>query len=69
MSKIREMIDALAADNFDCARAALKTSLAEYMSGRRYVSNEEVFGYGYKNPNRQEQELKTGLTESELKGR
>lgn len=65
MSKLREMIDAIEVDNFDCARSALKASLAEYMAGRAYISNEEIFGKSYKNPNKEEQELKAELTESE----
>lgn len=31
MSKIREMIDSIASDNFDGARDALKTTVAQYM--------------------------------------
>jgi len=65
MSKLREMIDAIEVDDFDCARSALKASLAEYMAGRAYISNEEIFGKSYKNPNKEEQELKAELTESE----
>jgi hypothetical protein len=58
------MIDAIEVDNFDCARSALKASLAEYMAGRAYISNEEIFGKSYKNPNKEEQELKAELTEA-----
>ena len=65
MSKLREMIDAIEVDNFDCARSALKASLADYMAGRAYISNEEIFGKSYKNPNKEEQELKAELTEAE----
>lgn len=61
MCKVRDMIDALAADDFDGARVALKASLADYMSGRAYVSNSDLFGKDYKddyaNPN-VEDELK-----------
>jgi len=64
MSKLRGMIDAIAADNFDMARESLKASLAEYMSGKKYVSNEEVFGLKYKNPNDEEQKQKAELTEA-----
>lgn len=55
MSAVRRMIDAIAVDNFDGAREALKASLADYMAGRAYVSNSDLFGQGYKddyaNPN------------------
>ncbi len=61
MCKVRDMIDALASDDFDGARVALKASLADYMSGRAYVSNSDLFGKDYKddyaNPN-VEDELK-----------
>lgn len=66
MSNIRNMIDAISAENFDGARGALKASLAEYMAGRKYVSNEEVFGDDYTNPNDEEQELKAELSESDM---
>lgn len=65
MSKVREMIDAIASEDFDCARSALKTSLAEYMSGMEYVSNKDVFGDDNVNPNEEEQKLKAELTESD----
>lgn len=65
MSKIRDMIDAIGDENFDGAREALKTSLAEYMAGKKYLSNKEVFGDGSINPNDEEQQLKAELTESE----
>jgi len=50
MSTIRNMIDAIADENFDAARETLKTTLAEYMSGTKYVSNKEIFGDQYENP-------------------
>lgn len=67
MSKIRDMIDAIESDNFDEAREALKTTLAEYMAGKKYLSNKEVFGGGNINPNEEEQQLKSELTESDKK--
>lgn len=65
MSKVRDMIDAIAVEDFDGARGALKASLAEYMAGREYVSNKDVFGNSYMNPNEEEQQLKSELTESD----
>jgi len=65
MSNIRKMVDAIEGEDFDGAREALKTSLAEYMAGKKYLSNEEVFGGTYKNPNDEEAELKKELDESE----
>ena len=64
MSTIRKMIDAISCDDFNGARDTLKASLAEYISGKRYLSNEEVFGSKYKNPNKEEQELKDEIVES-----
>jgi len=64
MSNIRKMVDAIESEDFDGAREALKTSLAEYMAGKKYLSNEEVFGSAYKNPNDEEAELKKELDES-----
>lgn len=61
MSNIRDMVDAISSDNFDEARCALKASLAEYMAGKKYLSNEEVFGSQYSNPNTDEQEMKDEL--------
>lgn len=61
MSNVRQMIEAIFNEDFDGAREALKVSLADYMSGRAYVSNSDLFGPGYKddytNPN-VEDELK-----------
>jgi len=65
MSKIRDMIDAIEEDDFSGARIALKSTLAEYMAGKKYLSNEEVFGDRYTNPNKEEQQLKAELTETE----
>jgi DNA-directed RNA polymerase subunit RPC12/RpoP len=65
MSNVRNMIDAISDDNFDGARSALKASLAEYMAGKKYVSNEDIFGSDYTNPNDEEQDIKAELTESE----
>lgn len=67
MSSVRTMIDAISAENFDGAKSALKASLAEYMAGKKYVSNEDVFGSDYTNPNDEEQDIKSELTESEEK--
>lgn len=66
MSNVRNMIDAIASENFDEARGALTASLAEYMAGRKFVSNKDVFGDDYTNPNEEEQEMKAELTESEM---
>ncbi len=66
MSNIRDMVDAISSDNFDGARGALKASLAEYMAGKKYLSNEDVFGSEYTNPNKEEQEIKDELTESAM---
>lgn len=65
MSNIRNMVDAISGEDFNGARGALKASLAEYMAGKKYLSNEEVFGKKYINPNKEEQELKAKLSESE----
>jgi hypothetical protein len=51
MTVIRNMIDALADDDFSGAREALKTTLAQYISGTNYVSNADIFGNRYHNPN------------------
>lgn len=55
MSDVRKMIEAIALDDFDGARDALKITLADYMAGRTYVSNSDLFGEDYtddyKNPN------------------
>lgn len=64
MSNIRDMINAIENEDFDCARNTLKASLAEYMAGKQYVSNNDVFGDSYNNPNDEEQKLKAELTES-----
>ena len=48
MSNVRQMIDAIFNEDFDGAREALKVSLADYMSGRAYVSNSDLFGADYK---------------------
>jgi len=53
------MIDAISGEDFTQARDALKASLAEYMAGKKYLSNEEVFGDSYKNPNKQEKEIES----------
>ncbi len=65
MCGLRDMIDAIAGDDFDGARASLKSSLAEYMAGKRYISNRDVFGDRYNNPNDDEQTIKAGLAESD----
>lgn len=55
MSDVRKMIEAIAIDDFDGAREALKVTLADYMTGRAFVSNSDLFGKeyndDYKNPN------------------
>jgi hypothetical protein len=47
MSKVREMIEAIACDDFDSARTALKATLADYMAGKVYVSNADLYGPDY----------------------
>ena len=59
MTSIKNMIDALEVENFDVARSALKATLSDYMAGKKYVSNKEVFGDDYVNPNKEEQDLKS----------
>jgi predicted Zn-ribbon and HTH transcriptional regulator len=66
MSNIRTMIDAIAEENFNGAKGALKASLAEYMAGKKYVSNKDIFGDKYENPNDEEQDLKAELTEAQF---
>ena len=61
MSSVRDMINAIAVEDFDAAKASLKTSLAEYMAGTKYVSNKDVFGDKYENPNEEEQKAKAEL--------
>lgn len=55
MSDVRKIIEAIALDDFDGARDALKTTLADYIAGRAFVSNSDLFGKDYiddyKNPN------------------
>ena len=66
MSKLRDMVDAISNDNFDSARSSLKASLASYMSGKKYLSNEEVFGSEYVNPNNEKcDEITESPTEHE----
>lgn len=66
MSNVRNMIDAISVENFDGARGALKASLVDYMAGKKYVSNKDIFGDEYTNPNEEEQKMKSELTESEM---
>lgn len=58
MNSLRNMIDALEEDDFESAREALTTTLAEYMAGKRYLSNSDIFGDEYDNPNDDEQKIK-----------
>ena len=67
MSKIRDMIDSIADENFDGAKSALKASLAEYMAGRKFLSNRDLYGKDYTIPNEEEQSIKAGLSESTKK--
>ena len=67
MSKIRDMIDLIADENFDGAKSALKATLAEYMAGRKFLSNRDLYGKDYTNPNEEEQSIKAGLSESTKK--
>lgn len=57
MSNIRDMVDAIASEDFNVAKGALKATLAEYMAGKKYLSNKEVFGHDYENPNEEEKEF------------
>lgn len=61
MTSIKNMIDALDVENFDVARSALKATLSDYIAGKKYVSNKEIFGDDYVNPNEEEQELKADV--------
>jgi len=65
MCSLRDMVDAIAVDDFNAARVSLKTSLAEYMAGKRYVSNKDVFGDRYNDPNEEEQSIKAGMNETD----
>lgn len=65
MADIRTMINCISNDDFNGAREALKVSLAEYMAGKKYLSNAEMYGIAYPNPNKEEQVLSKGLTESD----
>jgi hypothetical protein len=58
MDKIRNMIDAIEEEDFASARKALTTTLAEYMAGKRYLANSDLFGEEYGNPNDEEQKIK-----------
>ena len=58
MTSIKDMIDALDVENFDVARSALKATLSDYIAGKKYVSNKEIFGDDYVNPNEEEIALK-----------
>jgi len=51
MDDIRKMVDAISSDDFDTAREALKVTLAEYLAGKRYLSNKDVYGNEYSDPN------------------
>lgn len=65
MADIRTMINCISNDDFNGARDALKVSLAEYMAGKKYLSNAEVYGISYSNPNKEEQELKSEMSGKE----
>lgn len=58
MTSITKMIDALNAENFEEARSALKATLTDALAGKKYVSNKEIFGDDYVNPNEEEAKLK-----------
>ncbi len=59
MTSIKDMIDSINDENFDKARSALKTTLSDYLAGKRYLSNKDVFGDDYTNPNEEEQKMKS----------
>lgn len=61
MNNIKDMIDSINEENFDKAREALKTTLSDYLAGKKFLSNKEVFGDDYTNPNEEEQKLKSEL--------
>ncbi len=65
MADIRTMINCISSDDFNGAREALKVSLAEYMAGKKYLSNAEMYGLNYSNPNKDEQELQTEMSEED----
>ena len=58
MDAIRAMIDAIEAEDFSKARETLTTTLAEYMTGKRYLNDSDLFGSDYSDPNDDEQKIK-----------
>jgi len=44
--ELRKMIDNIVDDSFDEAREHLKVVLAQYLAGKRFVTNKEIFGDG-----------------------
>lgn len=58
MTSIKDMINSINDEDFDKARSALKTTLADYLAGKRYLSNKDIFGDEYTNPNEEEQQMK-----------
>ena len=60
MNNIKNMIDSINEENFDKAREALKVTLADYLAGKKYLSNKEVFGDDYANPS-EEPKLKSDM--------
>ena len=61
MTSIKDMIDAIEVENFDVARSALTATLSDYIAGKKYVSNKDIFGEDYVDPNKEEQEIKAGV--------
>ena len=44
------MIDKIADDDFKSARETLKATLAAYLSGKKYLSNKDIYGDEYSDP-------------------
>ena len=61
MTSIKDMINHIEVDNFDEARSALKATLSDYLAGKKYLSNKELFGDDYINPNKEEQKIKADM--------
>ena len=61
MTSIKDMINHIEVDNFDEARSALKATLSDYLAGKKYLSNKELFGDDYTNPNKEEQKIKADM--------
>ena len=58
---IKNMINCISDEDYNGAREMLKITLADYISGKQYLSNKEIFGSDYDNPNEEEQSLKNEI--------